>query len=113
MKFIAPAHVPSLLPRALRRRWAHSRPMRISLRPWVAAACALGLLSACATTQPLLHEASSVMATDPRSAALAAYGEAMSMAVQGELRDALPRLRQLDANALDAERRHTVQDVLA
>jgi len=35
------------------------------------------------------------------------------MAVQGDLRDALPRMRQLDRNALDAPRRRTVEDMLA
>jgi hypothetical protein len=41
------------------------------------------------------------------------YREAMTMAVQGDLRDALPRMRQIDLNALDAPRRRTVEDMLA
>jgi hypothetical protein len=87
--------------------------MRPRLLPCVASALALGLLSACATTQPPPHDASPGVPIDPRSAALAAYREALSLAVQGELHAALPRLRQLDASVLDAKRRRTVQDVLA
>lgn len=74
------------------------------LHPRVLFAATLTLLSACASTKP---------ASDPGAAALAMYREAMTKAVQGDLREALPRMRQIDLNALDASRRRTVEDILA
>jgi len=68
------------------------------------AAFALALLNACATPQP---------GTDTKASALATYREAMTMAVRGDLREALPRMRQIDLNALDEPRRRTVEDMLA
>src|SRR5215467_2879018 len=78
--------------------------MRLHRRVLFPVTWALSLLSACASTPP---------STDSGAAALASYREAMSMAVQGDLRDALPRMRQIDLNALDAPRRRTVEDMLA